>query len=87
MAYKRLMRYEIPSDFRIDIGRAADPSRPGKGRTFICVVHEPTGKERFVVGFRRADEPGIMYRFIDELMKEVDAEKTRAGEKPGRPAD
>jgi hypothetical protein len=87
MAYKRLKRCEIPSDFRIDIGRAADPSRPGKGCTFIRVVHETTGKERFVVGLRQANEPGILYRFIDELRKEIDAEKTRAGEKLGRSAD
>jgi hypothetical protein len=84
MAYKQLMKHEIPSDFHVEIGRAADPDWQGKGCTFIRLVHEPTGKERFVVGLRRAREPGILSRFIDEIRKEIDAEKTQPGEQPGQ---
>ena len=38
------LRKQAERDFRVDIGRA------DKGRTFVRVVHVPTGKEKCVLG-------------------------------------
>ena len=46
---------EIPSDFRVQIGRPAAVETPDRGRTLVRVVHVPTGKERFLLGTGKAD--------------------------------
>jgi hypothetical protein len=55
----------IPSDFRVDIGRA------DRGRTFVRVLHVPTGKDRTLVGIDGADVSDVALKLAEELAKEV----------------
>ncbi len=58
----------IPNDFRIEVGRA------DKGRTFLRVVHVPTGKERILVGLGETDWHEIAFQLAQELANESRAE-------------
>lgn len=58
----------IPSDFRVDVGRA------DKGRTLIRVVHVPTGKERIRVGLGEVDGREVAFQLAQELANEIHAE-------------
>ncbi len=76
-AYKRLMREpELPSDSVVDIGVAAEISRPKKRLTFIRIRNLPTGKERSQVGLGQERMREVQMRLLRELMKEIDADKT-----------
>lgn len=57
------------SDFLVQIGRA------NEGKTFVRVVHVPTGKERIVVGLDGADPREVEARLTDELSQEIGAVK------------
>jgi hypothetical protein len=56
---------KVEDEFRVDIGRA------GKGRTFIRVVHIPSGKERVRVGLCGDDSHGVTALLISELRREL----------------
>jgi hypothetical protein len=59
----------IRSDFRVDVGRA------DRGRTFVRVVHLPTGKDRILVGLDGADPGEVALRLTNELASEIDAQR------------
>jgi hypothetical protein len=59
-----------PGDFRVDVGRAS------AGRTFVRVVHLPTGKERIVVGLDGAEPAEVALRLTTELDHELRAAQT-----------
>ena len=52
-------------EFRVDVGRA------DKGRTFIRVVHLPSGKERVLVGLDQEDPQAVAKRLIEEIRHEL----------------
>ncbi len=52
-------------EFRLDIGRA------DKGRTFVRVVHLPSGKERIIVGLEGDDPHEVGKRLTAELQAEL----------------
>ena len=58
----------ISSEFRVDVGRA------DRGRTFVRVVHIPTGKEKALVGLGQADPNEVAFQLTRELTNEIDAE-------------
>lgn len=60
------------SDFRVQIGSADE------GRTFVRVIHRPTGKERVVVGIGDTSTQEVEARLTEELQREVAAEKVPA---------
>ncbi len=62
-------------DFRVDIGRA------DKGRTFVRVVHLPTGKERIVVGLGEATAMEVAARLTQELSDELAGSPSPPGTK------
>jgi hypothetical protein len=53
-------------EFRLDVGRA------DKGRTFVRVVHTPSGKERCVVDLNGSPLPEVAKRLIRELQEELE---------------
>jgi hypothetical protein len=55
-----------PEDFRVDIGRA------DKGKTFVRVVHVPSGKERHLVGLGHENTHDVTRRLIEELITELE---------------
>ena len=55
----------IPSDYRVDVGRA------DRGRTFVRVVHVPTGKDRTLIGTRGADVGEIAIKLAEEIATEL----------------
>jgi hypothetical protein len=57
----------IPSDYRVDVGRA------DRGRTFVRVVHVPTGKDRTLIGIGEADVDEVAAKLAKELAKEIGA--------------
>jgi hypothetical protein len=57
----------IRSDFRVDVGRADG------GRTFVRVVHLPTGKDRVLVGLDGSDPEEVALQLTKELAIEIDA--------------
>ena len=57
------------SDFRVQIGSA------DMGRTFVRVVHVPTGKERLVVGIGDATTQEVETQLTEDLKREIAAEK------------
>ena len=59
----------IRSDFRVDVGRA------DRGRTFVRVVHLPTGKDRILIGLEGADPAEVARQLTRELESEIDSEK------------
>jgi len=59
------MTLDAMSDFKVDIGRA------DKGRTFICVVHLSTGKERIVVGSGDSNPDMIAQQVARELLADL----------------
>jgi len=59
----------IKSDFRVDVGRADG------GRTFVRVVHLPTGKDRLLVGLDGADPEEVALQLTKELASEIDAQR------------
>jgi hypothetical protein len=68
----------IPSDFRVDVGRA------DRGRTFVRVLHVPTGKDRTLVGIGGDDPTDVAFKLAEELAKEVgvkDAGTKRSSER------
>ncbi len=52
-------------EFRVDIGRA------DKGRTFLRVVHIPSGKERILVGLNGDDPHEVAKRLTEDLRTEL----------------
>jgi hypothetical protein len=52
-------------DFRVDVGRA------NKGRTFVRVIHTPSGKERLLVGLDGSAPEEVANRLIKELKEEL----------------
>ena len=54
-----------PDDFRVDYGRVEG------GRTFIRVVHLPTGKERIQVGLGSDDSRELVRRFVNQIRAEL----------------
>ena len=57
------------SDFRVDVGRADG------GRTFVRVVHLPTGKDRLLVGLDGADPEEVALQLTKELSSEIEARR------------
>jgi hypothetical protein len=57
--------------FRTDIGSA------DKGRTFVRVTHVDSGKERIVVGIGDANPRRIIEELQQEIIKEIESEKTK----------
>ena len=55
----------IPDDYRVDVGRA------DRGRTFVRVVHVPTGKDRTLVGIGKTDVDEVAFKLAKELAKEI----------------
>jgi hypothetical protein len=53
------------SDFRVAVGRA------DKGRTFVRVVHIPSGKQKTVVGLSGGNPQEIALRLTNELANEL----------------
>jgi hypothetical protein len=64
MSHKTIPK-TIPSDYRVDVGRA------DRGRTFVRVVHVPTGKDRTLIGTGDADVNEIAIKLAEELAKEI----------------
>jgi len=62
--------------FRVAIGRA------DKGRTFVRVIHVPTGKERIVVGLGGADPNEVATRLTKELTDELGLVELQSAKKP-----
>lgn len=58
------------SEFRVQIGRA------DKGRTFVRVIHLPTGKDRIVAGLGDEDPRDVEARLIEELKQEIEQNAT-----------
>ncbi len=54
-------------EFRIDIGRA------DQGRTFVRVVHMPSGKERIQVGLDGSTTSAVSEQLMKEVAKELGA--------------
>ena len=55
------------TDFHVQFGRA------DKGRTFVRVVHLPSGKDRTVVGLGDADGRDVAARLTKELADELNS--------------
>ena len=55
----------IPSDYRVDVGRA------DQGRTFVRVVHVPSGKDRTSIGTGDYDLNEVASKLAKELAKEI----------------
>jgi hypothetical protein len=53
------------SDFRVDIGRA------DRGRTFVRVIHVPTGKQKIAVGLDGLEPNAVAQRLERELREEL----------------
>jgi hypothetical protein len=62
----------IPSDFRVDVGRA------DRGQTFVRVIHIATGKDRITLGIGNSNVTDIAFALFNELSKEI-GEKTPVG--------
>ncbi len=62
-----MTRRQIQGDdeFRVHIGRA------DKGRSFLRVVHLPSGKSRIHTGLRREGSRAIIKRLTEELRTEL----------------
>ncbi len=65
-----------PGEFRVDIGRA------DTGRTFVRVIHVPSGKERIVVGLGGADPNEVATRLTKELTDELGLVELQSAKKP-----
>ena len=60
--------------FRIDVGRAEG------GRTFVRVVHLPTGVEKTQVGLKGETAEVVGRRLAEALMQEIERETKRSDE-------
>ena len=58
------------NEFVTQIGSA---EKGGEKRTFVRVVHTPTGKERTVVGIENESALAVEERLIREIANELDA--------------
>ncbi len=56
----------ISSDYRVDVGRV------NGGRTFVRVLHIPTGKERTRVGLSGANSNEVSFQLTQEIANEID---------------
>jgi hypothetical protein len=65
----------IPTDYRVDVGRA------DQGRTFVRVVHVPTGKDRTLIGSGDFDLNEVATKLANEPAKEI-GENDSAGKPP-----
>jgi hypothetical protein len=57
----------IPDEYRVDVGRA------DRGRTFVRVVHLPTGKDRSLIGIGKAEVDDVAFKLAEELAEEIGA--------------